>query len=413
VAAGLGLACAARLTPPLPHAACLCVCRADLRLQQRQEDGQRAGQARRRHAAPLQQGRRRVGAAALQHRRRRGRQPCAADPGVHATWGAGPAAAAAPAVPRANLVPGSTPTAASHSPPTIRQPPPARLAARPQEVRDQLMAVVVDMASRGLRCICMAQADIAAAEKGRPADFFETSDHLDQDMTAVAIVGIKDPVRAEVRRWAGPGGCRALPLAGALRAPRCAGRQLQGCVRPERPALSTARPPTCCRAGARRGRHLPEGRHLCAHGHRRQHPHGPPHRARVRHPDRGRHGAGGPHLPDHARGGAAAAAAQAAGAGRPGVCCAAVLGLAARLAARLAAPLHWGRESGCADGSPAPPSPCHPPFTGAGALLARGQARAGVAAQEAGRGGGGDRRRHQRRARAQGVGRRPRHGHRR
>jgi Ca2+-transporting ATPase len=60
------------------------------------------------------------------------------------------------------------------------------------------MAVVVEMASRGLRCICLAQVDIPAIDKARPANFFENADNVDQNMTAVAIVGIKDPVRQEV-----------------------------------------------------------------------------------------------------------------------------------------------------------------------------------------------------------------------
>ena len=72
-----------------------------------------------------------------------------------------------------------------------------------QALREQLMAVVVDMASRGLRCICLAQADIPAIDKSRPADFFEVADNVDKGMTAVAIVGIKDPVRPEV----GGGAC--------------------------------------------------------------------------------------------------------------------------------------------------------------------------------------------------------------
>ena len=60
-----------------------------------------------------------------------------------------------------------------------------------------------------------------------------------------------------------------------------------------------------------------------------------------------------------------------------------------------------------------PASPGHPPPAGAGALLPARQVHPGADAEEAGRGGGGDGRRHQRRPRAQGVGRRPGHGHRR
>lgn len=65
-------------------------------------------------------------------------------------------------------------------------------------MRAQLMEVVVGMASRGLRCICLASRQLPIDDPSRPADFFEDSANLDQQMTAMAIVGIKDPVRAEV-----------------------------------------------------------------------------------------------------------------------------------------------------------------------------------------------------------------------
>ncbi len=51
------------------------------------------------------------------------------------------------------------------------------------------------MASRGLRCICLAHRDYKENDASRPADFFEDSDRVDQDLIATAIVGIKDPVR--------------------------------------------------------------------------------------------------------------------------------------------------------------------------------------------------------------------------
>lgn len=65
-------------------------------------------------------------------------------------------------------------------------------------VRADLMETVVAMASRGLRCICLASRRLPINDPSRPAEFFEDSANLDQQMTAMAIVGIKDPVRVEV-----------------------------------------------------------------------------------------------------------------------------------------------------------------------------------------------------------------------
>lgn len=62
--------------------------------------------------------------------------------------------------------------------------------------REELNEVVVGMASRGLRCICLTYVD--HSPDGKPAEFFESCDNLDKDLTALAIVGIKDPVRKEV-----------------------------------------------------------------------------------------------------------------------------------------------------------------------------------------------------------------------
>eukprot|EP00879_Flechtneria_rotunda_P002036 GHRR01002214.1.p1 GENE.GHRR01002214.1~~GHRR01002214.1.p1 ORF type:complete len:850 (+),score=231.92 GHRR01002214.1:2125-4674(+) len=64
--------------------------------------------------------------------------------------------------------------------------------------RAALLEVVVNMASRGLRCICLATRQLPLEDPNRPADYFEDSANADQDMTALAVVGIKDPVRAEV-----------------------------------------------------------------------------------------------------------------------------------------------------------------------------------------------------------------------
>ena len=58
-----------------------------------------------------------------------------------------------------------------------------------------LLQTVVGMASRGLRCICLTYRDYPATDPSRPADFFEDADRVDRDLIAMAIVGIKDPVR--------------------------------------------------------------------------------------------------------------------------------------------------------------------------------------------------------------------------
>lgn len=55
--------------------------------------------------------------------------------------------------------------------------------------------IVVEMASRGLRCICLAYTDYAVTDGSRPADFFEDADRVDANLVALAVVGIKDPVR--------------------------------------------------------------------------------------------------------------------------------------------------------------------------------------------------------------------------
>jgi len=64
--------------------------------------------------------------------------------------------------------------------------------------REELLNIVTEMASRGLRCICLTVRELPLEDPKRPADFFETSDHVDEELTALAIVGIKDPVRPEV-----------------------------------------------------------------------------------------------------------------------------------------------------------------------------------------------------------------------
>ncbi|EFJ44186.1 calcium-transporting ATPase [Volvox carteri f. nagariensis] len=65
-------------------------------------------------------------------------------------------------------------------------------------LRGQLLDEVTAMAKRGLRCICLTYADFALVDPKRPADFFEDVDNVDNDLTCIGIVGIKDPVRTEV-----------------------------------------------------------------------------------------------------------------------------------------------------------------------------------------------------------------------
>lgn len=62
--------------------------------------------------------------------------------------------------------------------------------------RAELEATITQMASRGLRTLCITYTDFPATAVGRPEDFFETSH--DDELIVNCIVGIKDPVRAEV-----------------------------------------------------------------------------------------------------------------------------------------------------------------------------------------------------------------------
>eukprot|EP00873_Tetraselmis_striata_P037774 jgi/Tetstr1/458038/TSEL_044546.t1 len=62
------------------------------------------------------------------------------------------------------------------------------------QLRDKLLNdVVTEMAARGLRTLCLARADFPA---GEAADTF--AEAPERDLTLLAIVGIKDPVRKEV-----------------------------------------------------------------------------------------------------------------------------------------------------------------------------------------------------------------------
>ena len=67
-----------------------------------------------------------------------------------------------------------------------------------QQGQEEMMEVVTNMAKRGLRCICLSYTDYPLQDGSRPADFFENVDNLDNNLTAMAVVGIKDPVRKEV-----------------------------------------------------------------------------------------------------------------------------------------------------------------------------------------------------------------------
>lgn len=64
--------------------------------------------------------------------------------------------------------------------------------------RENIEGMVVSMAQRGLRCICLARTDYPLEDGSRKDEFFEDPDNLDKNLVAIAIVGIKDPVRKEV-----------------------------------------------------------------------------------------------------------------------------------------------------------------------------------------------------------------------
>jgi hypothetical protein len=188
------------------------------------------------------------------------------------------------------------------------------------------------MASRGLRCICLAYTDYPAAAAKQPG-FFSDPERLDANLTALAIVGIKDPVRWGAQGghgvgWGGVGwggvGWGGVGW-GAVAAAVVLGR-LNGCARPGGPPTPGAQPlplvPGRCpppppppqTRGARRRARLPARGHHGAHGDGRQHPHCAPHRAGVRHPHRRGRRAGGAKLPGDAGERAHPAAAAAAGA---------------------------------------------------------------------------------------------------
>lgn len=68
---------------------------------------------------------------------------------------------------------------------------------RPKD-RDELMKKVIEpMASEGLRTICLAYRDFPASD-GEPD--WEDEANILTSLTCIAVVGIEDPVRPEVRQ---------------------------------------------------------------------------------------------------------------------------------------------------------------------------------------------------------------------
>lgn len=55
--------------------------------------------------------------------------------------------------------------------------------------REELEGTITQMASRGLRTLCLSFVDFPAEAPGRPADFFDQP--TDENLTAMCIVGIK------------------------------------------------------------------------------------------------------------------------------------------------------------------------------------------------------------------------------
>eukprot|EP00878_Enallax_costatus_P010039 GHUV01010478.1.p1 GENE.GHUV01010478.1~~GHUV01010478.1.p1 ORF type:complete len:1008 (+),score=247.34 GHUV01010478.1:318-3341(+) len=61
--------------------------------------------------------------------------------------------------------------------------------------RAELIQVIVGMATKGLRCISLAVRQLSSSDESRQSDFFDNAENVEQQMTLVAIVGIKDHVR--------------------------------------------------------------------------------------------------------------------------------------------------------------------------------------------------------------------------
>lgn len=64
--------------------------------------------------------------------------------------------------------------------------------------QEELLDIVTEMAKRGLRCICLSHTDYDLVDGERPSNFFREAEEVDKNLIAMAIVGIKDPVRKEV-----------------------------------------------------------------------------------------------------------------------------------------------------------------------------------------------------------------------
>lgn len=67
---------------------------------------------------------------------------------------------------------------------------------KPRDRDDLVKKVIEPMASEGLRTICLAYRDFPASD-GEPN--WDDEAHILTALTCIAIVGIEDPVRPEVR----------------------------------------------------------------------------------------------------------------------------------------------------------------------------------------------------------------------
>lgn len=77
-----------------------------------------------------------------------------------------------------------------------------------QAQREQLLATVTDMASTGLRTLCLAYTDFPESDPSRPADFF--SQPHEENLTMLCIVGIKASAGKRGRRRRRPTACLLL-----------------------------------------------------------------------------------------------------------------------------------------------------------------------------------------------------------
>lgn len=68
---------------------------------------------------------------------------------------------------------------------------------KPRDRDDLVKKVIEPMASEGLRTICLAYRDFPLSE-GEPN--WDDEAHILTGLTCIAVVGIEDPVRPEVRR---------------------------------------------------------------------------------------------------------------------------------------------------------------------------------------------------------------------